>query len=317
MKKAIIIVLTVLLVFSAVSCGNNNVSDSTAADSAPANESGGSVQSTAEELTETEVELGEITFTGMTVVDNEYCSIKITGLDPDSVWGYAVNVELENKTRDKAIRFSSVSAYVNGSKCDVEFYKTIASEEKATGSVIIIDDVLKENGISDYTEIILPFRASDDSIFSYDGSGDLAYEEVRIYPYGEDKAVKFVRTPLQTDNVLADNEYATVTVTGYETDDNGNFVTKLFVLNKSDESLVFSFSGESVNGFNMSPVIMDTIRAGSSAFMNFSIGNSTLMENNVEVVEKIEFRLIVMTYKDFNAGNYDNKYVSEKITLCP
>src|SRR5699024_2510800 len=34
----------------------------------------------------------------LVVVDNEACSIKITGIDPDNMWGYTLKVLLENKT---------------------------------------------------------------------------------------------------------------------------------------------------------------------------------------------------------------------------
>ena len=40
----------------------------------------------------------DYSFTEMTVVDNESCTIKITGIEEDNIWGNKFSVYLENKT---------------------------------------------------------------------------------------------------------------------------------------------------------------------------------------------------------------------------
>ena len=62
----------------------------------------GSTEEQEKEATVTEDAEGEtaatpVEFEEVVVVDNEECSVKITGLDPDNIWGYTLKAELENK----------------------------------------------------------------------------------------------------------------------------------------------------------------------------------------------------------------------------
>ena len=50
------------------------------------------------EVLETEAPLPE--FSEITVVDNEFCSIKITGIEEDALFGYTLNSLLENKSSE-------------------------------------------------------------------------------------------------------------------------------------------------------------------------------------------------------------------------
>ena len=56
----------------------------------------------------------EITFEEISVVDNDECVIKITGIDADNLWGYTLSAYLENKSAEKTYMFSVESASVNG-----------------------------------------------------------------------------------------------------------------------------------------------------------------------------------------------------------
>lgn len=56
----------------------------------------------------------EITFEEISVVDNDGCVIKITGIDAYNLWGYTLSAYLENKSAEKTYMFSVESASVNG-----------------------------------------------------------------------------------------------------------------------------------------------------------------------------------------------------------
>ena len=79
-KKIITLLLAFMLCLSFVAC--TDVSDS-----------------------QTDSKSEEISFKEKVFVDNENCTFKITGVEPDSFWGYTLNAELENKT-DKNLMFS-------------------------------------------------------------------------------------------------------------------------------------------------------------------------------------------------------------------
>lgn len=56
-------------------------------------------------LSQKELSEAKSTFSEIVAIDNEYCSIKLTELDPDNIWGYTVKAELENKSADKNYMF--------------------------------------------------------------------------------------------------------------------------------------------------------------------------------------------------------------------
>lgn len=62
----------------------------------------------------------------------------------------------------------------------------------------------------------MTFKVYDSNDWSADPVGK---ETIHVYPYGEENAVAFVREAQATDNVIIDNDYVTVIVTGYEDDE--------------------------------------------------------------------------------------------------
>ena len=132
----------------------------------------------------TPVETEEISFEEITVVDNEQCTIKITGIEPDNMWGYTLNAYLENKSEDKTYMFSVQNASVNGLQTDPLFATTVAAGKKSNEEINFSED-LSSYGLTDFTDIQLTFRVYDNDDWMAD---DVALQTVHVYPYGEDKA---------------------------------------------------------------------------------------------------------------------------------
>ncbi len=251
-----------------------------------------------------------ITFEGTVVVDNDSCSIKITEIDPDNIWGYTLKVEIENKSADKTLRFSVEDAAVNGVQCDPLFSAEVAAGKKAKDEISFYDSTLEKNGIVNYTDIELSFRVSDSDDWSSD---PVARETVHIYPYGESKAELYVRDRKSSDNVIVDNEYVTVIVIGYRTDKIWGYAADLFLLNKTDSKVMFSADDVSVNGLMIDPFWATSVSAGKCAFSSMTWSDSNFEENDITVVEEIELRLKVRDYDSW----LDDKYVDEIIVLNP
>ena len=47
------------------------------------------------------------------LTDNDYCTVTVTGIDPDDLFGYSLKLRLENKT-DRELMFSLRRVSVNG-----------------------------------------------------------------------------------------------------------------------------------------------------------------------------------------------------------
>lgn len=91
------------------------------------------------------------------LVDNEYCTMIVTGYDPDNMFGYTMNVYLENKT-DSIMMFSADSVSVNGFMCDPFWAADVAPGKRSNSQITWMDSTLEENGITEIESITLPVR---------------------------------------------------------------------------------------------------------------------------------------------------------------
>lgn len=252
----------------------------------------------------------QITFTEMVAVDNEECLIKITDIDPDGSWGFTLKAYVENKSTEKTYMYSVYSASVNGVQCDPLFAAEVAPGKKANEEISFSTEEFEMHDVGDFTDIALTFRVSDYDDWSAD---PVAFETVHIYPYGEDKAVQFVREPQATDNVIIDNEYVTVIVTDYDPDSFWGYSVNMFLINKTDKNVMFSANDVSVNGFMVDPFYGEVVFAGNCAFTSMSWFEENLEENNITDIEEIEFTFRAFDYDDWNSDDFAN----ESVTLNP
>ena len=305
MKKLVALLLALVMLLSLAACGVVTVSDdddeNTTTESETKND---------EKKDDSKTEKKEITFTELVAVDNEECFIKITGIENDSLWGYTLKVQLENKSADKTYMFSIQDASINGVKCSALLAEQVAAGKKANEKISFSDDELEENGVGDYTDIELTFRVYDSNDWTAD---EVALETVHVYPYGEENATKFVREAKATDNIILDNESVTVIVTGYESGEIWGYTAKVFLINKTDKTVMFSVDDVSVNGYMIDPFFATSVSAGKCAFGSIQWSDSKLEENDITTVEEIEFELRAYDYENWNAADF----AKEVITLNP
>ena len=304
MKKITSMLIVVIMIFSFCACGELSTTT---------NPDGGASQNNSGKETkdnETEKTVDKITFTELVAVDNSECSIKITGIEEDSIFGFTLKAQLENKSADKSYMFSVKTAAVNGVECDPFFASEVAAGKKSNEKITFSDKKLEENNVGDFTDIELTFSVHDSKDFTAD---DVAEKTVHIYPYGEDKAVKFEREPQSSDNIILDNDYVTVIVTGYKNDDIWGYSANIYFVNKTDKNIMFSVDEASVNGFMVDPFFATSLSAGKCSFNSITWSKTALEENNITNVEKIEFKLRV-----HDAENWlDDDIANETVVLNP
>lgn len=95
--------------------------------------------------------------------DNESCAMTVTGFPEEGIWGYAMNVFLENRT-DETLMFSAADVAVNGYMCEPYWAVEVAPGKKCNTQITWLDSELAENGITQVETISLPVRVyeSDD-----------------------------------------------------------------------------------------------------------------------------------------------------------
>ncbi len=248
-------------------------------------------------------------FEEVVVVDNEECAIVIKDVDPDDMWGYTLKAQLENKSADKTYMFSAKSASVNGVMSDPFFATEIAPGMRANKDITFDMDDLEDIGIKaeDVSDIELNFRVYD----SDDWSADPVYEDVsHVYPLGEDNATAYERQAQDTDEVLVDNDMVTAIVTGYRVDEIWGYMVDIFLVNKTDSTVMFSVGDAAVNGYMADPYFANSVDPGKCAFESISWDNSTLEENDITEVEKINFTLRAYDDEDFAKDDYVNQPVA-------
>lgn len=301
MKKTAAALLALMLTLSLAACSKQSAPDTTDP-SAPSQSENNRDDTTTDK--------NELTFTEIVAVDNPECLIRITGVEPDTMWGFALKAQLENRSADKTYMFAIDSAAINGVQCDPLFAAEVAPLKKSTNDIHFPTDTLNENGVGEYTDIELTFRVYDSDDWSAD---PVAMQTIHIYPFGEDKATNFVRNPQASDNVLVDNEAVSVIVTGYEEDDIWGYTVELFLVNKTDKAVMFAAEDASVNGFMADPYYATSVSPGKCAFSSMAWSDSELEKNGIAQIEQIEFLLRVFYEDDW----FGDDIVSQSVTLHP
>lgn len=317
MKKVFVLAGFCLLLFSLAACGETDgdsvqqaVSSEEETDRQEIDEDV-EEESPAPERVSDDTGTDSIQFEEITAADNEECFILISAVEEDSIWGYTLKTLLENRSADKTYMFSVQSASVNGVETDPLFATEVAAGMKANEDISFSGDMLTENGITQYTDIALAFRVYD----SDDWMAEPVFEDtIHVYPYGQDKAEKYVRETQPSDTVIVENEYASVVVTGYTEDPVWGYTVNLFILNKtSDHAIMFSVDNASVNGYMIDPFFATTVNPGNCSFREMSFSDSALEENGITDIDEIAFLLRAYDADQFGAEDY----MKEAVILNP
>lgn len=304
MKKILALILALIMTLSLVACG---VSDDLDAVSDLIDEVADKAESDDKDAGKSKSN-GSITFSEVVAVDNDECSIKITEIDPDDTFGYLLKSTLENKSSDKTYYFTIDYATVNGVLCNPLFSASVAADKKANEDISISEDSFNGEDIGDYTDIMIRFRVYDDE----DWSVVVAEETVHIYPYGEDKATKYVRKEKSSDNVIVDNKNIKVTVLSCGEDDFWGYMVSMSIENKTDKNVMVTAEDVSVNGFMADPYFAISVPAGISAYTYMEWSDETFEDNGITDVEEIEFNLRAYDEDNWGADDLANQTVTFK-----
>ena len=252
----------------------------------------------------------EFNYESFTAIDNDLCTV--TFKDIDATEGFAINFELENKSPDN-YTFMAESVSVNGMAIGGGYMYTPVSAGQKTETPLQLGYIYKEWGVGKYTDIEITMVVRTE----YYSEEPVARETFHIYPYGEDKAEKFVREPMENDKVLIDNDMVKLIFS-----DNGQLNTvppeygammiHMYIENKTDQTFSVSIADVSVNDYMMrsgSPML--TLNAERCGLTELYLEGAQLAECDIEKIEEVEFELGL-----FEPNGYEPLY-TEIVTLTP
>ena len=298
MKKFTAILLSAVLLFSLAACSSEKEGEEVKTDT-------DAVLETTEPVTEETTlpvtdPVEDKVFSGVTVTDNKYCKIEVTDIKED-ITGNSLTVAVENKTDDMTLTFSTESCSINGVAVDTLYADEVTAGKKASGSITFLDEKLRKNGITKYTDIEITFRVYDSENWIDD---DLVSETVNIYPYGEDKAETFVRDPKATDITVFDTDKVSATVIGWGESDFSDYCVELYLENKSaDLEYMYSVSATAINGIEVMNLGSFLLPAGKVSFEAIDIVDTQLEQNGITEFTDIFFTLRVYDANDWEADD--------------
>ena len=241
------------------------------------------------------------------LVDNDSCTVIVTGYNPEGEWGYTMNMYILNKT-DVTLTFSMSNVTVNGLMLDPWWATDVAAGKRAHCSVIWYGTEIVDYNIGDVTMISFDLTAMDATDWE---ATDLAGVSTTVYPMGEDAAKPFERVEQETDIVLMDNEFVTITITNIGMDEEGNYVMVLFLENHADVNVFIKPSTVCLNGIEMDPWWGTTVTAGKATFGSIMWFGGDLEYNGITVVETITMTMSI--FDEFG----EETFVAEDLVINP
>ncbi|MDY3051772.1 MAG: hypothetical protein SOR89_01120 [Ndongobacter sp.] len=307
MKKLVGLLLAFAMVLSLAACGGGNGnSQQSSAGGADKDSSESAAQSSQESSSSAAAGSDSFSLSETAIIDDDTCSFKVIGAEIDKFDGFVLNAVLENKLKDKTLSFALDDTTINGVRAFSFISKDVTPGNKANVKISFTTKKLEENGIKDFTDIELT------GIVTETGNYDtLTRGTAHVYPYGEDKAVAYVRESKPTDVVLMDNDKVTVTKIGSGENDFNEFCISLYIVNKTDKKLSVSAADTAVNGAMLDPMLYENIPAGKSAFAAMSWSKSDLESNGITKIEKIEAPLVIKDYASYET------LVTETVAIQP
>lgn len=310
MKKILALLLMLAMLLSLAACGGDESNSDDDEDEDEISDKDRNDDDDEDEDDDRDLfDLKNLSFDGLTAIDNDVCKIEVTDLEYDEYLGYDFTISLENKTEGE-LTFTYESASAHGVQLNsLSLYSSVLAGEKVNENVQIKEPELEACGFYKLSAIEVTFVVENEE---YD---EVARETVTLYPYGEDAAAEdFARAEQEDDFLLIDNEYITVIAYDHETDELYDaFVLKYYVINKTDAIIWFNIEDVWVNDCEFSAIDIEEIYPENAWFGELIVWDTELEENNVEKVEKIDFTVEVHTYDDRYEDN--DQFAEEDISL--
>lgn len=299
MKRIFTLLLCILLLLSLAACGGSEDERAPAADTVPiattpATEGTLPTQAPTEAPTEPRV-IPE----NLVLVDNDDVSFTVLKVENNAHMGMQLQVECVNKT-DRTLMFSWDMVSVCGYMYDPFWAEEVAAGKTAISTVDLDTYALGKMGIDSVDEVTFTLRIYDSENWMDE---PLVAEVFTVYPTGLSAETFTVPPQVFSENhvVIAENENVRFIIEGVSDEGEAGYRIHVYLENKTDRNLLYSWDLVSVNGKMVDPYWGASVGAGKRACTDITFLRSDLDQSGITDVSSIEFTLTVSDYDDFEA----------------
>ncbi len=294
MKKVMVIILALSLVFSLCACGGSSTQK-------PINADDGSQQSSTSGQPSVPEETA-VTIENAVLLDQDGLVITAKELVDDSIWGMGVKVLVENNS-EKNLCVQCKSIIVNNYMITDFFSCSVAAGKKSNETIYLSSSGLEAAGITTISDIVISFHVFDTD--SYSTLFDTAEIEIKTSAY------RTVEQVVMDDGKELFNQDGIRIVGRFvEEDSFWGVGVLLFIENGYGENIIVQCDNMSINGFMVTPYFSCTVNSGRMALSDITIMSSDLEENDIETVEDIE-----LVFKIINPDTYQTIVETEPIAF--
>lgn len=241
----------------------------------------------------------DYTLSGLVLADNENCRFTVTGTEYNEHLGLQIQVLCENKS-DRPLMFTWLNTSVCSFMFDPMWAEEVAAGKQVNSTIGIDTYALEQMQVESVDEITFTLYVQDSEEFMNE---PVVNENHTIYPTGKqaDQVVYPQYQHKEGETVIVDNDEITFIIEAVDDELADYYTLKCYIANKTGRNLLVSWDDVSVNGFMVNPFWAISVAAGKQAYSEIIFFRSDLEEQDIEVVQDIEFNLLVSDSDDWEA----------------
>ncbi len=246
-------------------------------------------------------------FEEIVLADNDICTVKITGIEEDELWGYTWKAFVENKS-DKNLMISFDGVSVNGFMCDPFWGTEVSAGMKDNSDISWFTEELDRNGITTVDEVVFTLRVTDSDDWFADPYLETACTVSS--PSGNTQPEVVIDENAQ---VVIDNDELFFCITDIVEDDIWGYTWNVYIENRTDKRIACSMDDVCVNGFVCDPFWAIDITPGMKANSSVNWMEDNFVKNGIEEVTEVDF---LLRYYD-NSDLFSDSLFEETLSVYP
>ena len=221
------------------------------------------------------------------IVETDYVTMEVNSIEvEDDYLTLDTLVTNSNTKRDYEVCVKRAS--VDGIEIYPAYREDVEADDENDEPIEIdLSNVLDNADITDITDIELEIAIEDDDM-------EKVYEDtIHIYPYGEDKAIKYERKAEDSDIVIVDDEKFKVSVTEFEYVEDWGYSIHMYIQNKTGGTIFLEGEDYKLNDTDADTWYDEFVGANGTSFSRLEWSQADLDDAGVTEVTKVAFNLSI------------------------